>query len=90
MEEALKFTVLMVSCCRSDQRQNKGTILKSSVDYIRKMQKEHNKHKETEDRQRQLESINRRMMLRIQVRQGGKHFQGGGGGAFFSSMNSFN
>eukprot|EP00057_Strongylocentrotus_purpuratus_P027570 XP_011682044.1 PREDICTED: transcription factor EC isoform X2 [Strongylocentrotus purpuratus] len=49
-----------------DQRQNKGTILKSSVDYIRKMQKDQSKHKQIEGRQKQLETINRRMMLRIQ------------------------
>ena len=39
-------------------RWNKGTILKASVDYIRKL---------LENRQKQLEHANRHLLLRIQV-----------------------
>ncbi|XP_033647437.1 transcription factor EC-like isoform X2 [Asterias rubens] len=49
-----------------DQRQNKGTILKCSVDYIMKLQKEQTRFKAAEERQKKLQSVNRRMMLRIQ------------------------
>ncbi|XP_023933071.1 transcription factor EC isoform X2 [Lingula anatina] len=49
-----------------DMRQNKGTILKASVDYIRKLRKDHEKLKMMEERHRSLESTNRKMMLRIQ------------------------
>lgn len=50
-----------------DMRWNKGTILKASVDYIRKLQREQQKAKELECRQRKLEHTNRHLMLRIQV-----------------------
>lgn len=49
-----------------DTRWNKGTILKASVDYIRKLQKEQQKAREMEERQRRLESTNRSLLLRIQ------------------------
>ncbi|CAL8379467.1 unnamed protein product [Boreogadus saida] len=49
-----------------DMRWNKGTILKASVDYIRKMQREQQRAKELELRQRRLEHANRHLMLRIQ------------------------
>ncbi|XP_033105547.1 microphthalmia-associated transcription factor-like isoform X2 [Anneissia japonica] len=49
-----------------DQRQNKGTILRSSVDYIKRLQREQAKYKEAAEKQRQLQAMNRRMMLRIQ------------------------
>lgn len=62
------------SDCRSlsplyprDMRWNKGTILKASVDYIRKLQREQQRAKELECRQRKLEHANRHLMLRIQV-----------------------
>lgn len=48
-------------------RWNKGTILKASVDYIRKLQREQQRAKELECRQRKLEHANRHLMLRIQV-----------------------
>lgn len=51
-----------------DTRWNKGTILKASVDYIRKLQKEQQRVREMEDRQRRLESTNHSLLLRIQVR----------------------
>ncbi|XP_071385410.1 melanocyte inducing transcription factor a isoform X2 [Centroberyx affinis] len=49
-----------------DMRWNKGTILKASVDYIRKLQREQQRAKELECRQRRLEHANRHLMLRIQ------------------------
>ncbi|KAJ7998595.1 hypothetical protein DPEC_G00206530 [Dallia pectoralis] len=49
-----------------DMRWNKGTILKASVDYIRKLQREQQRAKEVELRQRRLENANRHLMLRIQ------------------------
>uniref|UniRef100_UPI00358F1CB2 transcription factor E3-like isoform X2 n=1 Tax=Myxine glutinosa TaxID=7769 RepID=UPI00358F1CB2 len=52
-----------------DTRWNKGTILKASVDYIRKLQREQQRARELDGRQRQLESINRSLLLRVQVEQ---------------------
>ncbi|XP_008401789.1 transcription factor E3-like isoform X1 [Poecilia reticulata] len=49
-----------------ETRWNKGTILKASVDYIRKLQKEQQRAREMEERQRRLESTNRSLQLRIQ------------------------
>lgn len=52
----------------SDFRQNKGTILKASVDYIRRLQRDLEKSRAHEQKQRQLEEANKQMRLRIQVR----------------------
>ncbi|XP_067270474.1 transcription factor E3a isoform X2 [Pseudorasbora parva] len=49
-----------------EMRWNKGTILKASVDYIRKLQKEQQRAKEMEMRQKTLEHTNRSLQLRIQ------------------------
>ncbi|XP_069141815.1 microphthalmia-associated transcription factor-like isoform X2 [Argopecten irradians] len=49
-----------------DLRQNKGTILKASVDYIRKLKKDQERNRQLEERQRGLEQTNRKMLLRIQ------------------------
>ncbi|XP_017547268.1 melanocyte inducing transcription factor a isoform X2 [Pygocentrus nattereri] len=49
-----------------DMRWNKGTILKASVDYIRKLQREQQRAKELESRQKRLEHANRHLLLRIQ------------------------
>ncbi|XP_044767915.1 transcription factor E3 isoform X2 [Neomonachus schauinslandi] len=49
-----------------EMRWNKGTILKASVDYIRKLQKEQQRSKDLESRQRSLEQTNRSLQLRIQ------------------------
>ncbi|CAM4673628.1 unnamed protein product [Lepidochelys olivacea] len=49
-----------------EMRWNKGTILKASVDYIRKLQKEQQRAKEMELRQRKLEQANRSLQLRVQ------------------------
>ncbi|XP_053329346.1 transcription factor E3 [Spea bombifrons] len=47
-------------------RWNKGTILKASVEYIRKLQKEQQRAREMEGRQRKLEHVNQSLMLRVQ------------------------
>ncbi|XP_024126949.1 transcription factor E3b isoform X1 [Oryzias melastigma] len=49
-----------------EMRWNKGTILKASVDYIRKLQKEQHRAKDVEMRQKKLEQANHILMLRIQ------------------------
>ncbi|TMS00992.1 Transcription factor E3 [Larimichthys crocea] len=49
-----------------ETRWNKGTILKASVDYIRKLQKEQQRSREMEERQRRLESTNHSLLLRVQ------------------------
>lgn len=50
-----------------DVRPNKGTILKSSVDYIKCLKHEVTRLKQNEIRQKQIEHQNRRLLLRIQV-----------------------
>jgi Helix-loop-helix DNA-binding domain len=50
-----------------DVRPNKGTILKSSVDYIRCLKQEISRLKKTELKQKEMEIQNKRLMLRIQV-----------------------
>ncbi|XP_054992116.1 transcription factor EB [Sorex araneus] len=49
-----------------DVRWNKGTILKASVDYIRRMQKDLQKSRELENHSRRLEVTNKQLWLRIQ------------------------
>ncbi|XP_072522565.1 transcription factor E3b [Salminus brasiliensis] len=49
-----------------EMRWNKGTILKASVDYIRKLQKEQQRAKEIEMKQKKLEHANQNLLLRIQ------------------------
>ncbi|XP_075430412.1 microphthalmia-associated transcription factor isoform X2 [Ascaphus truei] len=49
-----------------DMRWNKGTILKASVDYIRKLQREQQRSRELENKQKKLEHANRHLLLRIQ------------------------
>ncbi|XP_010896553.2 transcription factor EC isoform X3 [Esox lucius] len=49
-----------------DMRWNKGTILKASVEYIKWLQKEQQHARELENRQKKLEQVNRRLLLRIQ------------------------
>lgn len=50
-----------------EARQNKGSILKASVEYIKKLQRDMHKMKVQEAKQKQLEESNRQMRLRIQV-----------------------
>lgn len=49
-----------------DVRPNKGTILKSSVDYIKCLKHEVSRLKQNEIRQKQIEYQNRRLLLRVQ------------------------
>ncbi|KAM8998953.1 transcription factor EB isoform 1-T1 [Sarcophilus harrisii] len=49
-----------------DVRWNKGTILKASVDYIRRMQKDLQKSRDLENHSRRLEMTNKQLWLRIQ------------------------
>uniref|UniRef100_A0A8C6S1F2 BHLH domain-containing protein n=1 Tax=Neogobius melanostomus TaxID=47308 RepID=A0A8C6S1F2_9GOBI len=58
--------VLIPKSSDPEMRWNKGTILKASVDYIRKLQKEQQRARELEERQRRLEGANRSLLLRIQ------------------------
>ena len=51
----------------SDARQNKGSILKASVDHIRRLHREMDKIKTFEHKQRQLEDTNRVLQMRIRV-----------------------
>ena len=50
-----------------DVRPNKGTILKSSVEYIRILKSELQRMKQVEARQKELEMQNRRLTIRIKV-----------------------
>ncbi|XP_028652508.1 transcription factor EB isoform X2 [Erpetoichthys calabaricus] len=49
-----------------DVRWNKGTILKASVDYIKKMQKDMHRSREVENNFRKLEMTNKQLWLRVQ------------------------
>ena len=49
-------------------KQNKGTILKSSVDYIRRLKKDRERMKQYENRSQSLEDMNKKLLLRVQVR----------------------
>lgn len=49
-----------------DVRPNKGTILKSSVEYIKLLKNELTRLKQSEARHKQLENQNRRLLLRVQ------------------------
>jgi hypothetical protein len=51
-----------------DVRPNKGTILKSSVDYIKCLKQEINRMRKSEMRQKETEMANKKLILRIQVR----------------------
>ncbi|XP_037899178.1 microphthalmia-associated transcription factor isoform X2 [Glossina fuscipes] len=51
-----------------DTRPNKGTILKSSVDYIKCLKHEVSRLKQNEYRQRQMELLNHRLLDRIKFR----------------------
>lgn len=50
-----------------DVRPNKGTILKSSVDYIKVLKHEINRLRKAELKQKEMEQQNKRLMTRIQV-----------------------
>lgn len=50
-----------------DVRWNKGTILRASVDYIKRMQKDIQRTREVENNFRRMEMANKQLWLRIQV-----------------------
>lgn len=49
-----------------DSRQNKGTILKSSVDYIKALKIDVNKMEQVRSDNKNLQAVNRKLLLRIQ------------------------
>lgn len=51
----------------SDVRWNKGTILRASVDYIKRMQKDVQRTREVENNFKRMEMANKQLLLRIQV-----------------------
>ncbi|CAH1784177.1 unnamed protein product [Owenia fusiformis] len=57
---------LLPRCNDPDMRQNKGSILKASVDYISKLKRDQARMKQAEEKQRKLEQMNRKMLLKIQ------------------------
>jgi len=63
MQVAISFSVLH----GRDVRWNKGTILKASVDYIKRMQKDLQRSRDLENHSRRLEMTNKQLLLRIQV-----------------------
>lgn len=50
-----------------DVRPNKGTILKSSVDYIKCLKHENNRLRKTELKHKDYEIQNKKLLMRIQV-----------------------
>lgn len=54
-------------CVHSDVRWNKGTILRASVEYIKRMQKDVERTREVENSFKRMEMTNKQLMLRIQV-----------------------
>lgn len=54
-------------CVHSDVRWNKGTILRASVEYIKRMQKDVQRTREVENNFKRMEMANKQLMLRIQV-----------------------
>ncbi|XP_075766466.1 transcription factor EB isoform X2 [Pelodiscus sinensis] len=59
-----------------DVRWNKGTILKASVDYIRRMQKDLQKSRDLENHSRRLEMTNKQLLIRIQELERQAHLHG--------------
>ena len=50
-----------------DVRQNKGSILKASVDYIRILKREKERKGHIEERYKKLEQVNRKILIKLQV-----------------------
>ncbi len=50
-----------------DVRQNKGSILKASVEYIKKLKSDQHKRRLAEEKNRVLEAQNRKLLLKLQV-----------------------
>ena len=53
----------------SEIKQNKGSILKASVDYIKNLKHEVHKSKELEEKFRQMSILNRKLINRIKVKE---------------------
>lgn len=66
INDRIKELGMLLPPTETEARQNKGTILKASVDYIQKLQREVNKQKARDAQQQQLADSNRKMRLRIQ------------------------
>ena len=71
--QSVFFPTLLPWCDRyydivRDVRQNKGSILKASVDYIRKLKVDQQKKRLLEERVRTQEIQNRKLLLKLQVR----------------------
>lgn len=63
-------------CVCSDVRWNKGTILRASVEYIKRMQKDVQRTREVETNFKRMELANKQLLLRIQVTQPQTHSKG--------------
>lgn len=63
----LETVCVLLYCVHSDVRWNKGTILRASVDYIKRMQKDVQRTREVETNFKRMEMANKQLMLRIQV-----------------------
>lgn len=67
---SLSFFSSVIAACViyfRDFRNNKGCILKASVDYIRELRREQQRMKLIEDKLQQTERQNKLLMLRLQV-----------------------
>ena len=51
-----------------DVRQNKGSILKASVEYIRKLKSDQHKKRLMEEKLKQQDAQNKKLLLKIQVK----------------------
>ncbi|XP_077459625.1 transcription factor EB isoform X1 [Stigmatopora argus] len=59
-----------------DVRWNKGTILRASVDYIKRMQKDSQRTREVENNFKRMEMANKQLILRIQELEMQAHMHG--------------
>ena len=55
-----------------DVRQNKGSILKASVEYIKKLKVDQDRKKYLEEKSRLQEYQNKKLLLKLQVSEVGK------------------
>ena len=53
-----------------DVRQNKGSILKASVDYIKILKRERERKIQIEEKYRKQEQMNRKLLIKLQVKLG--------------------
>lgn len=64
---AVHSCVRVLLCVCRDVRWNKGTILRASVEYIKRMQKDVQRSREVENNFKRMEMANKQLVLRIQV-----------------------